>query len=107
MKRFFNFIYYLLTKSKVITGESQTKALMYHSVNTSRPILSLVSLNDLTDEVNKLFIITYYGLFIMDLSLQSIKTNHWSVDNLKKHVTSMNDTGQWIPGGFLTAVNRP
>ena len=42
----------------------------------------------------------------MDLSLQSIKTNHWSVDNLKKHVTSMNDTGQWIPGGFLTAVNR-
>ena len=33
----------------------------------------------------------------MDLSLQSIKTNHWSADNLKKHVTSMNDTGQWIP----------
>ena len=25
-----------------------------------------------------------YGLFIIDLSLQSILTNNWSVDNLKK-----------------------
>ena len=33
--------------------------------------------------VNKLFIIIY-GLFIMDLSLQSIKTNNWSADNFKK-----------------------
>ena len=47
----------------------------------------------------------------MDLGLQS--TNNWSVDNFKKHVTSMSctlepaiqsgDIGQQIP--FLTAVN--
>ena len=52
-----------------------------------------------------------YGLFIMDQSLRSIKTNNWSADNLEKHVTSMSftlepaidssDTGQRIP--FLTA----
>ena len=51
----------------------------------------------------------------MDLSLQSIKTNKWSVDNFKKHVTLMNctlepaiqsgDTGQQVP--FLIAVNWP
>ena len=51
---------------------------------------------------------------LLTLSLQSIKTNHWSVDNLKKkHITSVTgtleptiasgDTGQQIP--FLTAVN--
>ena len=49
----------------------------------------------------------------MDLSLQSIKTNNWSADNLKKHATSVSctveptiqpgDTDQQIP--FLTAVN--
>ena len=54
-----------------------------------------------------------YGLFIMDLSLRSIKTNNWSAHNFKKHVTSMSctlehaiqsgDTGQQIP--FLIAVN--
>ena len=54
-----------------------------------------------------------YGLFIMDLSLRSIKTNNWSADKFKKQVTSMScilepaipddDTGQWMP--FLTAVN--
>ena len=52
----------------------------------------------------------FYGLFIMDLSLQStIKTNNWPADNFKnwKHITSMSctlestiqsgDTGQQIP----------
>ena len=48
-----------------------------------------------------------YGLFIMDLGLQSIETNNWSVDNFEKHVTSMSctlepailsgHTGQQIP----------
>ena len=33
-----------------------------------------------------------YGLFIMDLSLRSIKTNNWSADKFKKHVTSMSFT---------------
>ena len=53
-------------------------------------------------------------LFIMDLSLQSIKTNNWPADNFKKHhlnelyfwaVIQSGDTGQWMP--FLTAVNWP
>ena len=67
--------------------------------------------NEWTDKVNKLL----YGLFIMDLGLQSIKTNNWSADNFEKHVTSMSctlepaiqsgDTGQQIP--FLTAANWP
>ena len=49
----------------------------------------------------------------MDLGLQSIKTNNWSVDNFKKHINSMSctlepaiqsgDTGQQIPS--LTVVN--
>ena len=30
-----------------------------------------------------------YGLFIMDLSLRSIKSNNWSADKFKKQVTSM------------------
>ena len=30
-----------------------------------------------------------YGLFIVDLILQSIKTNNRSADNFKKHVTLM------------------
>ena len=55
-----------------------------------------------------------YRLFIIDLSLRSIKTNNWPGDNVKKHVTSMSctleliqsgDTGQRLP--FLTAVNWP
>ena len=33
-----------------------------------------------------------YGLFIMDLSLRSIKTNNWSADKFKKQVTSMSCT---------------
>ena len=54
-----------------------------------------------------------YGLFTMDLSLRSIKTNNRSADNFKKYKTSVSctiepeirsyDTGQRIP--FLTAVN--
>ena len=40
--------------------------------------------HDWTVEVNELFIIIKYGLFIMDLSLQSIKTIKWSADNFKK-----------------------
>ena len=51
----------------------------------------------------------------MDLSLWSIKTNNWSVDNFNKQVTSVSctlkpaiqsdDTGQQMT--FLTAVNWP
>ena len=68
--------------------------------------------NDRTDKVNKSLILLY-GIFIMDLSLRSIKTNNWSADNVKKDVTSMSctlqpaiqscDTGQWVP--LLKAVN--
>ena len=68
--------------------------------------------SDRTDKVNESLILLY-GIFIMDLSLRSIKTNNWSADNFKKHVTSMSctlqpaiqscDTGQWVP--FLKAVN--
>ena len=60
--------------------------------------------NDWTDEVSNLFII---WLFFMNLGLRSIKTNNWSADNFKKHVTSMSctlepalqsgATGQQIP----------
>ena len=68
--------------------------------------------DDRTDKVNKSLILLY-GIFIMDLSLRSIKTNNWSADNVKKHVTLMSctlqpaiqscDTGQWVP--LLKAVN--
>ena len=55
-------------------------------------------------------------LFIMDLNLQSIKTNNWPADNFKKHhlnelyiwaVRSIQsgDTGQLMP--LLTAGNWP
>ena len=33
-----------------------------------------------------------YGLFIVDLSLRSIKTNNRSTDNFKNHVSSMSCT---------------
>ena len=44
-----------------------------------------------------------YGLFIMDLSMQSI--NYWSADNLKNMSPAIQsgDTSQRIP--FLTTVN--
>ena len=69
-------------------------------------------LNDRTEEVNKLFIISRF--FIKDLSLRSLKTNNCSANNFKKHATSMSctledaiqssDTGQRIP--FSTAVSH-
>ena len=75
--------YHLSTQSEVITGKSQTEALM-------------------TDISQKLL-----SLFIMDRSLRSIKTNNWPADNLKTQDTSTSctlepaiqsgDTGQWIP----------
>ena len=43
-------------------------------------------------ERTRLVIYLLYGLFIMNLSLRSIKTNNWSADNFKKHVTSMSCT---------------
>ena len=45
-----------------------------------------------------------YGLFIMDLSMQSI---NWSADNLKNMSPAIQsgDTSQRIP--FLTTVNCP
>ena len=52
--------------------------------------------NDQRDKVNKFFtrLISYLlnDLFIMDLNLQSIKTNNWPADNLKKHITSVSCT---------------
>ena len=61
------------------------------------------------------YLLYTFGLFLKDLSLRSIKTNIWSSDDFKKHVTSMSctlvfamqsgDTGQQIP--FLTAANWP
>ena len=51
--------YHLLTESEVITGKSQTEALMYwlsdSKVNTSWPRAE-ISCNDWTDEVNKFII---------------------------------------------------
>ena len=44
--------------------------------------------NHRTDEVNKFL----YGLFIMVLSLRSIKPNNCLADNFKKHFTSMSCT---------------
>ena len=43
-------------------------------------------------ERTRLVIYLLYGLFIMNLSLRSIKTNNWSADNFKKHVTSTSCT---------------
>ena len=43
-------------------------------------------------ERTRLVIYLLYGLFIMNLSLRSIKTNNWSADDFKKHVTSMSCT---------------
>ena len=42
--------------------------------------------NDRSDEVNTFLL---YGLFIMDLSMRSIKANNWPADNFKKHVSSI------------------
>ena len=45
------------------------------------------------------------GLFIMDLSLQSIKTNNWPADNFKKCITSMSCTFElWY--SQVTLVSR-
>ena len=66
-------IYFLLTDSEVITGKSQTNVWDF-------PVMTKWTM-----------LIRYflYGLFIVDLSLQSIKTNNRSADNFKKHVTLM------------------
>ena len=45
-----------------------------------------------------------YGLFIMDLSLRSIKTNNWSADNFWFHVTSMSCTLEHVIQA-MTLVN--
>ena len=52
----------------------------------------------------------------MDLSLRSIKTNHWSADIFEKHVTSMiytlklaiqsGDTGQLTGGPDVVCVTE-
>ena len=90
--------YYLVTKSKVITGKSQTEALMYwpsdSEVNTSSRGLRFPC-NYWTDEVNKLLILC--GLFIMDLSLWSVKTHNRSADNFKK-ICHLNELYTWSRG---------
>jgi len=43
--------------------------------------------NDRTDEVNKFL----YGLFIMNLSLWSVKTNNCPANNFKKHKFHLNE----------------
>ena len=88
----------------------------YWCIDLARSVHQGLSLrfpcNDQTDKVN---IYLLNGLFIMDLSLQSIKTNNWPADNFKKthHLNELyfwaviqsGDTGQQMP--FLTAVNWP
>ena len=61
-------IYFLLTDSEVITGKSQTNVWDF-------PVMTKWTM-----------LIRYflYGLFIVGLSLQSIKTNNRSAVNLKK-----------------------
>ena len=55
--------YHLLTESEVITGKSQTEALMSRSIHQGRGLRFLC--NDRTDEVNKLFIIwPFLALFL-------------------------------------------
>ena len=65
-------IYYLLTKSEVITGKSQT-----------RRCYSKAEVSDFSAMIGRTRLISYllYDLFIMDLSLLSMKTNDWLVDN--------------------------
>ena len=55
--------------------------------------LGLNILTSQTDKVNKLLILIY-GLFIMDLSLRSIKTNNWSADNFKR-THQLNELYTW------------
>ena len=73
-------IYYLLTKSEVITGKSQTRA-----------CYSKAEVSDFSAMIERTRLISclLYGLFIMDLSLLSIKTNNWPADNFLK-------TLQWV-----------
>ena len=69
---------YVLTESEAITGNF----LRLRPQCVDRAIGLRFPCNDRTDKVNKLFII--YGLFIMDPSLRSIKTNIWPANNFKK-----------------------
>ena len=56
-------------------------------------------------EWTRLITCLLYGLFIMDLSLQSIKTNNWPADNFKKCITSMSCTFElWY--SQVTLVSR-
>ena len=58
-------IYYLQTVSEVITGKSQTEALMYwpsdSEVNTKAPVWDFPVSNDWTDEVKELFTIWLFN----------------------------------------------
>ena len=94
--QFFKFLCYVCKSHHVRWGHDReisdwsVEALMYwpcHSeVNTSRLSLRFPC-NDWMDEVNNLFI-TWPFLWqmweIMDLSLWSIKTNNWSMDNFNE-----------------------
>ena len=57
--------------------------------------------NDRTDKVNKLFIIWpfLWQWQIMDLRLQSIKTNDWSADIFKKNMSL-----QWVVQAYDTVI---
>ena len=66
-------------------------------------------------ERTRLVIYLLYGLFIMNLSLRSIKTNNWSADNFKKtrHLNELYTWARatvrchWSADTFLTAFNWP
>ena len=55
----------------VFTGKSRTEALEYWPSNS-------------TERVRLISYLILYALFIMDLSVWSIKTNNWSADNFKR-----------------------
>ena len=77
--------YYLLTESEVIAGKSQSKVLMFWPRYRSiQYIKALVWDFPVMTEWTRFISYLFYGLFIMDLSLQPIKTNNWSADNFKK-----------------------
>ena len=86
----------LIDRERAHYSKSKTKALMYWPSDSEVwdfPVMT---------EWTRLISYLLYGLFFMDLSPRPIKTNNWSADNFKKHVTSMSyryiwacDTVRW------------
>ena len=57
---------------------------MFYSLLVNQEWVNYREMSEINTSRPKSEISLLYGLFIMDLSLWSIKTNNWSADNLKK-----------------------